>query len=144
MPPTQLNNPNSQFSPTVLRFSPLNHLAVGLLTLCILVPVLNNPLWFGWMLIIPAFASLYIARTATIISPESLRIRSVLSSRTLQWEAIAGIRFPQHRWGRLRLKDQTEVRLPTVTFATLPTLATASGGRITDPYSAHKSRTGLQ
>ncbi|WP_139808798.1 PH domain-containing protein, partial [Mycobacterium avium] len=37
-------------------------------------------------------------------------------------------------WARARLKSGDELRLPAVTFATLPELTRASAGRVPNPY----------
>ena len=52
---------------------------------------------------------------------------------------MKGFRFPKRGWARADLVDGTEVSLPTVTFGRLPQLASASGGRVTDPYAAARA-----
>ena len=50
------------------------------------------------------------------------------------WDEVDGLRFDRSSWARARLRDGSEMRLPAVTFATLPLLAEASGGRVPNPY----------
>jgi len=37
-------------------------------------------------------------------------------------------------WAYAQLKNGSELRLPAVTFATLPLVTEASGGRVPNPY----------
>ena len=60
--------------------------------------------------------------------------RTLLGSETVAWDDIDGLRFDRRAWARAQLKDGREVRLPAVTFATLPQLTAASGGRVPNPY----------
>ena len=52
----------------------------------------------------------------------------------MRWEDIDGLGFVRSSWARAHLKDGSDVRLPAVTFATLPLLTEASGGRVPNPY----------
>jgi hypothetical protein len=62
-------------------------------------------------------------------------VRTLLGSRTVRWEDIDGLRFSRSSWARAQLKNGGQLRLPAVTFATLPQLTEASGGRVPNPYS---------
>jgi hypothetical protein len=44
------------------------------------------------------------------------------------------LRFGKGSWAYAQLKDGAEVRLPGVTFVTLPLLTEASEGRVPNPY----------
>src|ERR1700721_2401450 len=57
-------------------------------------------------------------------------VRTLLGSRSVRWEDIDGLRFRRGSWARAQLKSGRELRLPAVTFATLPLLTQASGGRV--------------
>lgn len=98
------------------------HFAVGFLTLGLLVPVLTWPV-SAPLLVIP------VALSASII-----RLRTLVGSRAVRWDDIDGLRFHRGSWARATLKDGTELRLPAVTFATLPHLTEASSGRVPNPY----------
>ncbi|OBK96155.1 hypothetical protein A5645_09695 [Mycobacterium asiaticum] len=120
-------------SPVVIKVSPVAHIAVGFLTLCLLVPVTA----FAWtlpLLVIPVLLSAMIVRLRTVADDRGVTVRTLLGSRTLAWEDIDGLRFHRGNWARAKLKDGSELRLPAVTFATLPQLTEASSGRVPNPY----------
>jgi len=58
-----------------------------------------------------------------------------VGSRSVRGEDIEGLRFSRGSWGRAQLKDGHQLRLPAVTFATLPALTRASAGRVPNPYA---------
>lgn len=109
------------------------HLAVGFLTLGLLVPVLTWPV-SAPLLVIPLLLSAMIVRLRTVADDQGVAVRTLLGSRAVTWEDIDGLRFHRGSWARARLKSGAEVRLPAVTFATLPQLAEASAGRVPNPY----------
>jgi hypothetical protein len=51
------------------------------------------------------------------------------------WSDIEGLQFGKGAWASARLVDGTELRLPAVTFATLPELTEISAGRVPNPYA---------
>ena len=110
------------------------HLAVGLLTLGLLSLVFAGPRWFVLLLVIPALASLAIIRYRTTADTENVTVRTLLGSETVRWDDIEGLRFGRRSWARARRRDGSELSLPAVTFATLPLLTAASGGRVPNPY----------
>lgn len=109
------------------------HFAVGFLTLGLLVPVLTWPV-SAPLLVIPLLLSAMIVRLRTVADDQGVTVRTLLSSQTVPWEDIDGLRFHRGSWARARLKSGAEVRLPAVTFATLPQLAEVSAGRVPNPY----------
>jgi len=109
------------------------HLAVGFLTLGLLVPILIWPV-SAPLLVIPLLLSAMIVRLRTVADDQGVTVRTLLGSQTVAWEDIDGLRFHRGSWARARLKSGAEVRLPAVTFATLPQLAEASAGRVPNPY----------
>jgi hypothetical protein len=117
----------------IIKISPMAHLAVGFLTLGLLIPVLAWPL-SAPLLVIPVVLSAMIVRLRTVADNQGVTVRNLWGSRTLRWEDIDGLRFHRGSWGRARLKSGAELRLPAVTFATLPELAAASAGRVPNPY----------
>ncbi|ORV18195.1 PH domain-containing protein [Mycobacterium celatum] len=110
------------------------HFAVGFLTLGLLVPVLTWPLTAP-LLVIPIVLSALIVRLRTVADDDGVTVRTLLGSRSVRWAEIDGLRFSKSSWGRARLKTGGELRLPAVTFATLPLLAEASAGRVPNPYA---------
>ena len=117
----------------VIKVSGMAHFAVGFLTLGLLIPVLTWPATAP-LLVIPVLLSALIIRLRTVADDRGVTVRTLLGSRTVRWDEIDGLRFNRGSWARAKLKDGTEVRLPAVTFATLPLLTEASSGRVPNPY----------
>ncbi|OSC40475.1 PH domain-containing protein [Mycobacterium decipiens] len=109
------------------------HFAVGFLILCLLVPVLTWPA-SAPLLAIPGVLSALIIRLRTVADDRGVTVRTLLGSQAVRWEDIDGLRFNRGSWARARLKNGAELRLPAVTFATLPQLTEASSGRVPNPY----------
>jgi PH (Pleckstrin Homology) domain-containing protein len=120
--------------PVVLKISPMAHFAVGFFALGLLVPVLNWPVTAP-LLVIPVLLSALIVRLRTQADDSGVTVRTLLGSRSVRWEDIEGLRFSRGSWGRAQLKDGRQLRLPAVTFATLPQLTRASAGRVPNPYA---------
>ena len=110
------------------------HFAVGFLALGMLALVPSWPVWAAPVLIIPAILSAAIIRLRTVADRDTVTARLLLSSETVRWEDIEGLRFGRASWARAQLKDGRELLLPAVTFATLPLLTAASAGRVPNPY----------
>jgi hypothetical protein len=117
----------------VIKVSPMAHLAVGFLTVGLLVPVLTWPP-SAPLLAIPVVLSALVIRLRTVADGQGVTVRTLLSSQAVRWEDIDGLRFHRGSWARARLTNGNELRLPAVTFATLPLLTEASSGRIPNPY----------
>lgn len=109
------------------------HLAVGFVTLGLLVPVLTWPATAP-LLAMPVLLSALIVRLRTVADGRGVTARTLLGSRTVGWDDIDGLRFTKGSWARAALHDGRELRLPAVTFATLPLLTDASSGRVPNPY----------
>ncbi|MCV7091080.1 PH domain-containing protein [Mycobacterium interjectum] len=120
-------------SPVVIKVSPMAQFAVGFFTLGLLIPVLAWPVCAP-LLIIPVVLSALIIRLRTVADGQGVTVRTLLGSRAVRWEEIEGLRFSRGSWARARLKSGAELRLPAVTFATLPQLTEASSGRVPNPY----------
>ena len=118
----------------VINISPMAHFAVGFFALGLLVPVLTWPV-SAPLLIIPAVLSALIFRLRTQADQDGVTVRTLLGSRAVRWEDIDGLRFNKGSWARAQLTNGDQLRLPAVTFATLPLLTEASGGRVPNPYS---------
>jgi hypothetical protein len=119
--------------PVVINISPMAHFAVGFFALGLLVPVLTWPVTAP-LLIIPAVLSALIIRLRTQADQDGVTVRTLLGSHSVRWEEIDGLRFNKGSWARAQLKSGGQLRLPAVTFATLPQLTEASGGRVPNPY----------
>jgi hypothetical protein len=118
----------------VIRISPMAHFAVGFLALGMLAVVFAGPSWFALLLIVPIGLSAFIVRYRTVADRDAVTARTFLGSQTVAWDDIAGLRFGKSSWAYAQLKDGSELRLPAVTFSTLPLLTAASGGRVPNPY----------
>jgi hypothetical protein len=119
----------------VIRISPMAHLAVGFFTLGLLALVLAWPTWLAPLLVIPVILSAMVVRYRTVADRDTVTARSLVSSETISWDDIDGLRFGKGSWAYAQRRDGGELRLPAVTFATLPLLTDASGGRVPNPYA---------
>lgn len=111
------------------------HFAVAFLVFSLLALVLAGLTWVALLLVVPIGLFVYVARTRTVADRDTVTARTLLGSETVRWDDIDGLRFGKGSSAYAHLKDGREVRLPAVTFATLPLLAQASGGRVPNPYS---------
>jgi hypothetical protein len=110
------------------------HFAVGFLALGLLALVLAGPEWVALLLVIPVILSTFVVRYRTVADRDTVTARTLLGSATVSWDEIEGLRFGKGSWACAKLKDGNELRLPAVTFATLPLLTEASEGRVPNPY----------
>lgn len=122
-------------SPLVIRISPMAHFAVFFFFLGLAALVYVWPSWTQVLFALPVLASAAIVRYRTVADRDTVTSRTLLSSRTVPWTEIDGLRFNRSSWARARLTDGSEMTLPAVTFATLPLLTAASGGRVPNPYA---------
>ncbi len=124
----------SDSTATVIRISPMAHIASAfvLLWLVLLMPAFGR--WGLPLLAIPVLLSVAIVRLRTVADDDGVTAHRLLSSRNLPWSQIEGLTFNRGSWARACLPDQSTVRLPAVTFATLPMLTAASGGQVPNPY----------
>lgn len=127
-------DPQPAVQPVVIRISPMAHFATAFLSLALLVLV---PAWGNAslvLLVIPALGSVAIQRLRTVAGPDTVTARGLLSSTTLSWNEIDGLRFTRGGWARAQRPVGADVTLPAVTFSTLPALAAVSGGKVPNPY----------
>jgi Bacterial PH domain len=125
----------STTAPVVIKISPMAHFAVGFFALGLLIPVMSWPSICAPLLVIPVIASAAIVRLRTVADSETVTARTLLGSRTVGWSDVEGLRFVKSSWARAQLRNGQEMRLPAVTFATLPLLALASQGKVPNPYA---------
>ncbi|WKD59417.1 PH domain-containing protein [Corynebacterium caspium] len=109
------------------------HLIVAVvMTAIMLIPIANAPLVLGWFLIIPLLFIWWITHSATVIDADTITARYAFRKpRTVAWEEISGVGF-KGSTTFVRTNSGEEFNLPAVSFNSLPTLATASKGRIPD------------
>lgn len=120
--------------PRVIRVTPLAYLGVFLLAMSVFLAIVGSPAALCWLAVVPVGVAVWIVRSRTTITSEGLWLRSVWRTRHIGWQEARGVRLPRHGLLRLRLADETEVRLPAVTYERLPDLIAAAGGRIPNPY----------
>jgi hypothetical protein len=131
-PTPQTPAPDAQ--PVVIRISPMAQFAPAFLAVSILVliPAFGN--WALALLLIPALVSIAIVRLRTVADRDAVTARSLLSTKTVPWSQIEGLRFTRGGWARACGAGGDALLLPAVTFATLPRLTAASAGRVPNPY----------
>lgn len=111
------------------------HFAVGFFALGLLTVVMTNPGWFWPLLLIPVALSTAVVRYRTVADRDTVTARYLLSSETTPWSDIDGLRFDRASWAIAQRRGGSDLRLPAVTFGTLPLLTEVSGGRVPNPYA---------
>lgn len=111
------------------------HFAVGFFALGLLTVVFAGPSWLIALFALPVVLSTMIVRYRTVANRDAVTVRTLLGSETVRWADIDGLRFGRNSWARAQRTDGSELQLPAVTFATLPRLTAASGGRVPNPYA---------
>jgi hypothetical protein len=80
------------------------------------------------LLLIPVLAALFIARTATVVSPDGIEVRALLGRRRLPWEEVRGLSI---RGARIyAVVSNGLVRLPCVRVGDLHAVSELSAGRL--------------
>ena len=121
--------------PVVIRIPAVAHIAVGFFALGLLALVFSGPSWCAVLLIIPITLSAMVIRYRTVADRQGVTARSLLTSRTVRWPEVKGLRFDRSSWAKAELTDGSLLRLPAVTFGSLPVLTAASGGVVPNPYN---------
>ncbi|MET8796662.1 PH domain-containing protein [Nocardia sp. NPDC004568] len=119
----------------MIRTTRLSFLGVFLLAMCVFFPIVGWPAGLFWLALIPLAVLVWIVRTQTTVSPAGLDLRSVFSSRHIDWAQVKGLSIPKRGFVRAHLDDDSEVPLPAVSYDRLRDLVDASGGRIPDPFA---------
>lgn len=111
------------------------HLAVGFFAFALLAIVMSTPPVSAVLFVLPIALSALIIRYRTVADQDTVTARGALRSTTVAWSDIEGLQFGKGAWASARLTDGSELRLPAVTFATLPQLTEISAGRVPNPYA---------
>ncbi|MFQ6226160.1 PH domain-containing protein [Nocardia sp. NPDC002869] len=119
----------------MIRTTRLSFLGVFLLAMCVFFPIVGWPAGLFWLALIPLAVLVWIVRTQTTVSPAGLDLRSVFSSRHIDWAQVMGLSIPKRGFVRVHLDDDSEAPLPAVSYDRLRDLVDASGGRIPDPFA---------
>jgi hypothetical protein len=80
------------------------------------------------LLLIPVVAGVFIARTATFVDAQGVRVRAAFGSRRLPWDDIRGLSVNERAIYAVCVDGA--VRLPCVRIADLSGVAEASNGRL--------------
>ncbi|MEJ8278321.1 PH domain-containing protein [Pseudonocardia spirodelae] len=115
------------FKPSRLTIFAILVAVVGATPLVFSVP------WFWLVLVLPAAAIAWILRVRTTVDPQRLTVRGATGSRSVDWDAVRGLRIGKRSQVRAVLDGDEELALPAVHVRDLPALSVASGGRFTDP-----------
>jgi len=86
--------------------------------------------WPALVLLLPVLVAVFIARTATIVSAEGLRVRALFGSVDLPWDEVRGLSVS----GRAvyAVVADGAIRLPCVRIAHLGPISRLSGGHLPD------------
>lgn len=120
----------------VFRPSREHVIAIAVMTGIALIGILWAPLKLGWVLIFPAAALVWIFSASTTVSEDGIAVKYLFrSDARIPWEDLRGIGFKGTR-ALATTNGGKEYPMPGVTFNSLPDLAEASRGRITDVVTA--------
>jgi hypothetical protein len=114
-----------------VRIPRINLFAVGVAAICTIPLAFASP-WLAILWLLPVAGLIHVLRTGVDADPAGLTTHTLLRSRRLSWDDIAGLRIRRSRIGAV-LRNGTTVRLPVLRPRHLSLLAAASGGRLPDP-----------
>ncbi|HET6878360.1 MAG TPA: PH domain-containing protein [Jatrophihabitans sp.] len=84
--------------------------------------------WRLLVFLLPLAVAVFVARTATVVSPAGVRVRALFGSRFLPWGEVRGLSVGER--ALYAVLDDGAVRLPCTRVAHLAALAKASGGHL--------------
>lgn len=123
-------------TPKVFKPTREHILAIIIATGIALMGILWAPKYLFWLLIFPAVWLAWVLASSTTVSEKGITANYLVRKNAfLPWEDLAGIAFKGSQ-ARLTTTSGAEYPLPGVTFNSLPDLAEASNGRITDVITA--------
>jgi hypothetical protein len=99
----------------------------------LVLPLAGVTLWALLLLVLPLAAAAWVLRVGVDVSDAGVTARSVVSTRTVGWPELSGIRVGEGKELWLVTTAGSQVRLPVLRARDLPQLAALSGGRIPDP-----------
>ncbi|MFF0545353.1 PH domain-containing protein [Nocardia thailandica] len=121
---------------TVIGIPKLAYIGVLVLTFCVFFTFVGWPAALWWLMLLPVLAAFWVTRTHTTVSDSGLALSSLLGRRELDWAQVKGISIPKRGYIRARLVDDSEMKLPGVTYDRLRELIDASGGRLPDVFAS--------
>lgn len=114
-----------------IRIPRVNLFAVVVGAICTMPLAFASP-WLAIVWLLPLIGLLNVLRTGVDADADGVTARTILRSRRLAWDDIAGLRIRRARIAAV-LRDGSAVRLPVLRPRHLSALAAASGGRLPDP-----------
>lgn len=97
-----------------------------------LMGILWAPKYLAWLLLFPALWLAWVLTTSTTVSDHGIEVKYLFrKNRSLNWDDLQGLAF-KGVTAYAVTGDGAEHPLPGVSFNSLPELAEASRGRITD------------
>lgn len=90
--------------------------------------------------LVPIAIVVWVLRNRTTADATGLTARTVLSSRSLQWDQLASLKLDRGRVSAVGT-DETVTRLPGVRLRHLSLLSRVSNGRVPDPADTHDADT---
>ena len=114
-----------------VRIPRVNLFAVLVGAVCTLPLAFASP-WLALVWLLPVAGLLHVLRTGVDADSDGVTARTMLHSRRLSWDDIAGLRSRRARIAAV-LRDGSAVRLPVLRPRHLSLLASASGGRLPAP-----------
>jgi hypothetical protein len=114
-----------------VRIPRVNLFAVGVAAICTVPLAFASP-WLAVLWLLPIAGLAHVLRTGVDADAGSLTAHTLLRSRRLSWDDIAGLRIRRGRISAV-LRSGTTMRLPVLRARHLSLLSAASGGRLPDP-----------
>jgi hypothetical protein len=114
-----------------VRIPRINLFAVAVAAVCTVPLAFASP-WLAILWLLPIAGLVHVLRTGVDADRTGLTTHTLLGSRQLAWDDIAGLRIRRVRIGAV-LRNGSTVRLPVLRPRHLSLLAAASGGRLPDP-----------
>jgi Bacterial PH domain len=114
-----------------VRIPRINLFAIAVAAVCTIPLAFASP-WLAVVWLLPIAGLAHVLRTGVDADPSGLTIHTLLGSRRLAWDDIAGLRIRRSRVSAVR-RDGSTVRLPVLRPRHLSLIAAASGGRLPDP-----------
>jgi hypothetical protein len=121
-----------------VRIPRVNLFAVLVAAICTLPLAFASP-WLAVVWLLPLAGLLHVLRTGVDADSDGVTARTMLRSRRLSWDDIAGLRIRRARIAAV-LRNGTAVRLPVLRPRHLSLLASASGGRLPDPTAGARAQ----
>jgi Bacterial PH domain len=120
-----------------IRIPRVNLFAVLVAATCTLPLAFASP-WLAIVWVLPLAGLLHVLRTGVDADSSGVTARTMLRSRRLSWDDIAGLRIRRARIAAV-LRNGSAVRLPVLRPRHLSVLASVSGGRLPDPTASARA-----